>query len=119
MDITARRPEGLLEVDVTIATVASRDHAELARRVREPGRAARNEVKNKLRRYGPSVLAFAIEDTGRLAPSTCRLLRELAGSQDEIPVQDEYHKLVRELQHIVLASSASMLQSSRGQPRTS
>ena len=118
MDITARRPEGVLEVDVTIATVASVNQAELLRRTREPGRAARLEVKNKLRRYGPSVLAFAIEDTGRLAPGTCRLLRDLAGSQMESPVQEEYQKLVRELQHIVLAASASMLQSARGQPRT-
>ena len=35
MDITARRPEGVLEVDVTVATVASVDQAELLRVVRE------------------------------------------------------------------------------------
>ena len=117
MDITARRPEGVLEVDVTIATVASTNQAELTRRAREPGRAARTEVKRKLQRYGPSVLAFAVEDAGRLAPGSCRPLRDLAASQTEKPVEEEYQRLVRELQHIVLAASASILQAVRGQRR--
>ena len=75
MDITARRPEGVLEVDVTIATVASVDQSEMLRRIREPGRAGKL-AKKKLQRCGPTVLAFAVEDTGRLAPGTCRLLRD-------------------------------------------
>ena len=118
MDITARRPEGTLQVDVAIASVASVDQAELRRRARDPGRAARAEVKKKLRRYGPSVLAFVLEDSGRLAPSASRLIRDLAGSQEEVPEEELYQKLVREVQHIVLANSASMLQAARGRPRT-
>ena len=118
MDITARRPEGTLEVDVTIASSASIDQAELLRRIRDPGRAARLEIKKKLRRYGPSVLAFALEDTGRMSTGTCRLLRELARGQDEVEENELYQTLVREVQHIVLANSASMLQAARGQPRT-
>ena len=118
MDITVRHPEGLLEIDVTVAAVASRDQAELLRRAREPGRAARPQVKRKLQRYGPSVLAFAIEDTGRLSPGASRLLRDLAASQEEISADEMYQKMVRELQHIVLASSANMLQAARCQPRT-
>ena len=118
MDITARRPEGTLEVDVAIATVASVDQAELSRRVRNPGRAARTEVKKKLSRYGPSVLAFVLEDTARMAAGTCRLLRELARSQEDLPHDEAFQSLARELQHIVLASSASTLQSARGRPRT-
>ena len=118
MDIIARRPEGTLQVDVAIASVASVDQAELKRRARDPGRAARAEVKKKLRRYGPSVLAFVLEDSGRLAPSASRLIRDLAGSQEEVPEEELYQKLVREVQHIVLANSASMLQAARGRPRT-
>ena len=118
MDITARRPDGVLSVDVAIAAVASVDDAELMRRFRDPGRAARAEVKKKLRRYGPSVLAFVIEDTGRMAASTCRVLRELACSQEETPHDEAYQKLVRELQHIVLSASANLRQAARGQPRT-
>ena len=118
MDITAGRPERTLEVDVTIASVASFDQAELLRRIRDPGRAARLEIKKKLRRYGPSVLAFALEDTGRMSTGTCRLLRKLARGQDEVEENELYQKLVREVQHIVLANSASMLQAVRGQPRT-
>jgi len=118
MDITARRPQGVLEVDVAIASVASVNQAELRRRQRDLGRAAREEVKKKIRRYGTTVLAFVVEDTGRLAPSTARLLRDLAASQEELPEDQFYVQLVRELQHIALAGSASILEAARGTPRT-
>ena len=113
MDIVDRRAGGLLKVDVAIASVASVDRAELARRARDPGRPARLEVKKNLRRYGPSVLPFVLEDTGRPSASACRLLRELARSQEEADESEEHAKLLRQVQYIALANSASMMQAAK------
>ena len=119
MDIRAEgTPYGKLEIDVTVGAVATVDRDEIARRVREPGRALRAAVGRKLRRYGAQVLAFAIDDCGRLAAGACRLLRDISQTHGPDDAAQEYGRLVAELQHIVLAASASSAQTARGEARS-
>ena len=109
MDVVATRHGQCLLIDVAIATVATDSVAELTRRSREPGRALRTAEARKFARYGSAVLALAVEDTGRLGSGTRRLLRELAEAQEVVPVGVELGRLVAELQHVVLSSTATML----------
>ena len=113
MDIIATRDGQKLLVDVVVGTTFTDNADERARRVRAPSRSLRTAEARKLARYGPSVLAFAVEDTGRLGLGTACLLRDLA-AQDESEASTAYHKLAMELQHVVLSATATMLQIARG-----
>ena len=114
MDIVADRFGQKLLIDVVVSTVATDQITERGRRSKEPGRSLRTAEGRKLARYGPSVLALAVEDSGRVGSGTVRLLRELAAAQDDVPAALEYRRLVAELQHVVLSATASMLQVCRG-----
>ena len=59
------------------------------------------------------MLAFAVEDTGRLGLGAVRLLRDLA-AEGEPDDPAAYQKLAAELQHVVLSATATMLQIARG-----
>lgn len=114
MDVVATRSGAKTLVDVVVATVATIDPREQARRVKEPGRSLRVAEGRKMTTYGPSALAFAIEDTGRVGPGTSRLLMDLAMSQDLVPAADEYRRLLAELQHLMLSGTAAILQAAVG-----
>ena len=117
MDVVVHRHGQKLLIDVVVSTTATDQAAELARRRHEPGRSLRTAAVRKLTRYGPSVLAFAAEDSGRLGSGTIRLLKELAKEQGDDAAL-EYQRLASELQHVVLSATATMLQVARGQPPT-
>ena len=117
MDVIATRYGVKLLVDVVIGTTFTDNAAERERRALVPGRSLRSAEARKLSRYGPTVLAFAIEDTGRLGCGTVRLLRELA-AVSERDASEEYRRLTAELQHVVLSATATMLQVARGQTPT-
>ena len=114
MDVVAHRCGQRCLVDVVVGTTVTDNAAEVGRRAREPGRSLRIAASRKLTRYGPSVLAFAVEDTGRVGSGAVRLLKELAKEQEE-DTGVAYRHLVAEMQHVVLAATASMLQAARGQ----
>ena len=114
MDILANDLGKDLLVDVVICTSATDSQRERERRVNEPGRSLRTAEARKLAAYGPNVLALAVEDTGRLGSGAKRFIKDLAERQDVRSVADEYQRLQAELQHVVLSSTASMLQRCRG-----
>ena len=116
MDVIASRHGHKLLADIVIGTTATVQERERARRVHEPGRSLKIAEARKFARYGPAVLAVAVEDTGRLGSGTVRLLRDLV-AEDEDPAS-EYRRLVAELQHVVLSATASMLQIARGSVTT-
>ena len=119
MDVVAHRLGAKVLIDVVVGTTFSDNAAEASRRAREPGRSLRMAASRKLARYGPSVLPFTVEDTGRLGSGAMRLLKELASeTEQQEDIGAEYRRLVAELQHIVLGATASMLQAARGQPPT-
>ena len=98
--------------DVVIASIATTDKSELIRRANEPGRAARTAANNKRTRYDGKVIAFAIEDTGRLHPHAARTLHILAAHT--INPQDTYPTLVAELQTIIFSTPMSFQRTARG-----
>jgi len=114
MDIVAVKDGMTLLIDVVLATSATDNEPERQRRVKEPGRSLRTAEARKFTRYGPSVVAFAVEDTGRLGSGTARLLRALASEQEDVPAAEDFRKLVGELQHMVLSATAVLLQRARG-----
>ena len=98
--------------DFVVATVACNNREELARRIREPGRAARQAVDGKRTRYGGHVTAFAVEDTGRLHLQAARVLRQLArGASDP---DGEYNLLVAELQVKLFTSTMQLRRAALG-----
>ena len=117
MDRVATRYGQKLLVDVVVWTTFTDNATERERRSRTPGRSLRTAEARKLTRYGPSVLAFAVEDTGGLGSGTTRMLREIASEHEEDP-STEYRRLAAELQHVVLSATATMLQVARGQEPT-
>ena len=100
--------------DVVVSSAVTSDARELARRGKEPGRSLRTAAQRKAAKYGASVVALAIEDTGRVGPGMVRFLSELAKEQDACPASDEYRRLLAEVQHIMLLGTAAMLQRARG-----
>ena len=114
MDVVARRHGETLLIDVVIATPLTTEPRERARRTREAGRSLRTAEARKLSRYGPKVLALAVEDTGRLGNGTVRLLRSLAAEEEIEDRAEACRRLVAELQHVVLGSTAVMLEIARG-----
>lgn len=101
MDVVAKRFCVKTLTDVVIDTTATNNAAEVSRRARQPGRSLRTAASRKLARYGPSVLAFALEDTGRLGSGTVRLLQQLAADASE-ETGFTYQQLLAELQHVGL-----------------
>ena len=118
MDIKANTNKGHFDVDIVIPAIATTDVQELARRQHDSARALRAAAADKLKRYGPSVIAFAVDDSGRLGPQSVRFLRELARGLEPDDADREFVKLRAEVQHIVLQATASMAQAARGVPRT-
>ena len=118
MDVRAVGPQGLADVDVISPSVTEVTQGELQRRIQDPERALRAAAAGKLKRYGPAVLAFAVDDAGRLGSGAARLLRDLAKRLAPDSPMEEFVKLRSELQHVVLQATASMAQSAAGAPRT-
>ena len=114
MDVVVAKYGHKLLIDVVVATVASSNAREQARRTKEPGRSLRTADARKLTTYGPAVLALSVEDTGRIGPGTVRFLKELAESQDMLPTGEAYRKLLAELQHIMLLGTTAILQAACG-----
>ena len=119
MDIKHDSAFGHWDIDVTIVSVSTSNAREALRRQTDPARALRGGVADKLRTYGPGVLAFAVDDTGALGAGATRLLRKMAV---HLVGEHESARLLLawrgELQHIVLQSTAGMMQGARGAPRT-
>ena len=113
MDIVCHNGGQPLLIDVVITGGQTENEQETQRRIRDPWRAVRASEARKRAKYGPNVLAFAVEATGRIGPSAKRLLLRLAVAKDEEP-SAAYHRLLAEMQHVVLAGTARMLQGSRG-----
>ena len=109
---------GALDVDVVIPATATTNEDEQKRRRAAPERALRTAVAGKLQRHGPSVIAFAIDDAGRLAQGTRRLLTALAAGQDPEDPQGRCRELRGEVQHLVFQGTAAMAQSAGGAVRT-
>ena len=114
MDVVVARYGHNMFIDVVVASVATTNFREQARRSKEPGRSLRAADARKQSRYGSAVLPLSIEDTGRIGPGTMRFLKELAESQDLTPTGVEYRKLLAELQHVMLLGTAAILQSACG-----
>ena len=102
MDIKADTNNGHFDVDVVIPAIATTDVQEMSRRQHDPARALRAAAADKLKRYGPSVIAFAVDDSGRLGPQSARFLREVARGLEPDEADKEFIKLRAEVQHIVL-----------------
>ena len=119
MDIKHDSAFGHWDIDVTIVSISTSNVREALRRQTDPARALRGGVADKLRTYGPGVLAFAVDDTGAVGAGATRLLREMAV---HLVGEHESARLLLawrgELQHIVLQSTAGMMQAARGVPRT-
>ena len=114
MDVVCFRGSARLLIDTVVATPATTDTAELARRRYDAARALNEAERRKRKRYGDAVLAFAVEDTGRIGRGARRLLRELAELlEDESPCA-AFRRLLAEVQHVVLGSTAALLQTARG-----
>lgn len=116
MDLIVHRADGPLLIDTVIASCATSNQEELSRRLADPTRALRDAETRKRNRYGAAVLPVAIEDTGRLGNGTKRLLRMLARQAEDPGVS--YRQLAGELQSLVLAATASLLQAARGEATT-
>jgi hypothetical protein len=117
MDVKIDSVHGHFDVDIVVPSVATTDEQELARRRRDPTRAVRAAVAGKVERYGPSVVALAVDDAGRMAASTKRFLHALAQSLAPGDPQAEFCSLRAQLQHLVMQGTASMAQAARGAPR--
>ena len=119
MDIKHDSAFGHWDIDVTIVSISTSNAREALRRQSDPARALRAGVADKLRTYGPGVLAFAVDDTGALGAGATRLLRKMAA---HLVGEHESARLLLawrgELQHIVLQATAGMMQAARGGPRT-
>ena len=118
VDVVCRRGGQRLLVGVAVASCATTYLDELARRRTDANRALRQAERRKSARYGDHVLAVAVEDTGRVGGGTRRLLRELAEQQEEETVAVAYRKLLADVQAVVLAATAAVLQSAHGLPPT-
>ena len=118
MDVQVDSGKGHFDVDIVVPAVVTTCEAELARRQCDPDRALRRAVASKLQRYGPSVVAFAIDDAGRISTGAARFLRKLAGSLDPGDVAKTFAALRAEGQHVVMQGTAVMAQASRGAART-
>lgn len=119
MDVKHDGAAGHLDVDVTVVSVRTADPAEALRRRTAPERALRAGVADKLRAYGPGVLAFAVDDTGAVSAGAMRLLHRMAfavAGEAEGPL--ELTRSRAALQLIVLQATAAMAQSAAGAPRT-
>ena len=107
-----------LLIDVVVASVATTDAAETKTRTMDATRAVRSAERRKLQRYGDTVLAIAIEDSGRIGGGTRRFLKQLAARDAQDQPSVAYRRLLAELQHVVLGATAVMLQGARGAPQT-
>ena len=119
MDVKFDSDMGHIDIDTVVPAVVTTCSTELARRQCDPDRAIRGAVASKLQRYGPSVIAFAIDDAGRVSAGAARLLRKLASSLDPEDPATAFATLRAEVQHVVLQGTAAMAQAARGVPRTS
>ena len=120
MDIKHDSSQGHLDIDVTIVSIYTSNSREALRRQSDPNRALRAGAADKLKHYGPGVIAFVVDDTGSIGAGALRLLRRLATMV--AGGQDGFAKLMRtwraELQHVVLQATARMAQTSCSAPRT-
>ena len=112
IDIVVQEEADTELLDVVVASIATTDPQEMARRATEPGRAARQAANRKRKRYEGQVRPFALEDTGRLHPQASRLLRRLVENSPE-PIED-YNKLVAELQTVLFSTSIGFQRTARG-----
>ena len=120
MDIKHDSCFGHLDIDITIPSIYSDNPRETLRRHQQPNRAIRDAIREKQRKYGASVLAFAVDDLGVLSHPATELLRRLAQRDSgEHNYRATLQAWKAEIQHMVLAATAGMAQAARGQPRTS
>ena len=119
MDIKHDSAFGHFDIDVTIVSISTSNVRECLRRQRDPERALRAGVREKLVRYGAGVLAFAVDDAGGISAGAVRLLRRMAQQvAGENGSAMQLLKWRAELQHVVLQATAGMMQAARGVPRT-
>lgn len=118
MDLKHDGAAGHFDIDVTIVSIRTTDEAEAQRRRLVPDRALRAGVADKLRAYGPAVLAFAVDDTGGMTAAVRRLLHRIAVAQvGEERAVTAAAELRASLQLVVLQATAAMAQSAVGAPR--
>ena len=119
MDLKHDSAFGHLDIDVTITSIYTSNVREALRRESAPERAIRSGVAEKLKRYGPGVIAFAADDTGAIGAGALRLLRKMAvQSVGECLATKLFTQWRAELQHIILQATVGMAQAARGVPRT-
>ena len=107
--------QGTQLFDVAVAAVACLNGGELARRLYEPGRAARAQAHSKYLRYGPTVIPIVIEDTGRLHVEALKMFRFLAKTALD-PAAEQRH-LIGEFQAIMFTASMQSQRAARGVDR--
>ena len=107
--------QGTQLFDVAVAAVACLNGGELARRLYEPGRAARAQAHSKYLRYGPTVIPIVIEDTGRLHVEALKMFRFLAKTALD-PAAEQRH-LIGEFQAIMFTASMQSQRTTRGVDR--
>ena len=119
MDIKHDSSKGHLDIHVTIVSIYTSNSREALRRQSDPNRALRAGAAEKLRHYGPGVIAFVVDDTGSIGAGALRLLRRMA---EAVGGKNGCLKLMRtwraELQHVVLQATARMAQTACSAPRT-
>ena len=118
MDVVCWIGGAPLLVDVVVPSCTTTDAAEIKRRMVDPTRAIRVAERKKKTRYGDTVLAVAVEDTGRVGSGAQRLLRQLAAKQEDEDASIAYRRLLAEMQYVVLSATAVMLQGARGALQT-
>ena len=119
MDLKHDSASGHLDIDVTITSIYTSNVREALRRESAPERSIRCGVADKLKRYGPGVIAFAADDTGAIGAGALRLLRKMAvQSVGECLAPKLFTQWRAELQHIILQATVGMAQAARGVPRT-
>ena len=102
-------------LDTAVASVASVNPLELARRMYEPGRPGREQAKVKYRRYGPTVSPIIMEDTGRLHITATRMLRQMV--MNTMDPGKELREITAEFQAVMLAASMHAQRAARGVAR--
>ena len=115
IDVVVQDMQGTQLLDVAVAAVATLDGTELARRMFEPGRAARAQAHSKYLRYGPTVIPIVIEDTGRLHVEALKMFRFLAKTALD-PAAEQRH-LIGEFQAIMFTASMQSQRAARGVDR--
>ena len=118
MDVVCWIGGAPLLVDVVVPSCTTTDAAEIKRRMVDPTRAIRVAERRKKTRYGDTVLAVAVEDTGRVGSGAQRLLRQLAAKQEDEDASIAYRRLLAEMQYVVLSATAVMLQGARSALQT-